>query len=471
MRLAGILRRSKWSLHRVVALGSFLAFVAILALGMKIRLDCVPLTGNYGDQELFWRWADSANRDGLFAVYLYKEDANHPPLGIAALGLVTQVYRSGGGDMSQFRPAEISEPLKLPPLIFDAAMIVAAYWIMRRLVGPVWALLPAAAIAFNPVVILDSALWGQTDSVFSFFLVVAVAALYFQRNALGWGSFSLALLSKLQAIPLLPLMGVATLAPRTTDESVRVSWYGTRRTWKRLGIGAAVAAVILLVIMVPFFFVSGEKALQFAAQSVDKYPSETINAYNFWWWITDGQGNMDNGSPETTSDQQNAPGLPITARTFGFMLFGAYVLLLAYRAVSDPYRRNEYLLAGFLYVAFFMLPTQIHERYIYPAIPLFALSIVRPEEHGKRKIEWFGLLFYTVFTVTGLYNMIRFVNFDTPIYGILGFLIPGGLMDVVRLNVMLLALSVLILIWPRRFRMPSFDNSPQPSLNTGSHGQ
>lgn len=433
---------------RLIALGSFLVFVVILALGMKLRVDVAPFYGYVDDQTYFWVWADSVNRDGLFAVYDRQRDANHPPLGIAALGLATQIYRSGGGDTSSYVPERQSALLKIPSLIFDAAMIVFAYGMTRRLAGPLWALLTSAAIAFNPLVITDSALWGQTDSLYTLFMLIAVGALYFRRNRLTWGSFSLGLLAKLQAITVLPLLVVATLVPRTGDEAAPVSRFGTRQTWKRLWVGAAVVLLIQIIGMTPFFIGSRERALQPLFLAVDRFHFMTVGAYNFWYWITDGRGNFQPHVLDIMTDQEQVAGLPLTARTTGFILFGAFTLLLVYRALAEPRQRNEFLLAGMLCAGFYMLPTQIHERYIYAAIPLFALSMVRAEGRGWQRIDWPGVILFIGFTLTGLYNVLHALSDTMPVFSGITALFPGGIMDVVHLNVILLVGMVAFLIWP-----------------------
>lgn len=101
--------------------------------------------------------------------------------------------------------------------VFELAMASLAYVMVRRLGGASQGLRPAAAFAgvwLAPTVVANGALWGQADSIWSFFLMLAVAAYCSGRN--GIVGFAVALAIKAQAVFIGPFVLGLTLRRRTS---------------------------------------------------------------------------------------------------------------------------------------------------------------------------------------------------------------------------------------------------------------
>src|SRR5262249_38772459 len=96
-----------------------------------------------------------------------------------------------------------------------------------------------------------------------------------------------------------------------------------------------------------------------------RFPRTTVAAYNLWYLALDG------GSTRDTGFVVGA----ISYRVAGLFLFGVVTLLvcLALLRRSDAPARVES--AAVLALAFFTLPTQIHERYLYLALAFLVLRI------------------------------------------------------------------------------------------------
>jgi Gpi18-like mannosyltransferase len=433
-------------------------FTLILALALAIRLDHAPRY-THGDQGYFFsRWADSALRDTPWAVYYYQE-ANHPPMGLYLMWLSAIVYEMDGSDIGVIDSEGMRMALKLPGIAFDMIMIVGAWWLVWRASGARWAHLVALALAFNPVVIIDSAMWGQTDGILTTFLLFSLGALYHRRYGWAWGLWALALLTKFQAVVLLPLLVVATLWPRTEGEDAPpFALFGTAAGWQALWVGVRSAVLIVVFVMLPFVAVSGRAALVPFTGAVDDYPLITLTAYNFWFWVSGGYANWDSAFPAAQDDRLIVLG-NLSARTVGFGLLSLFVALFMLRALTQRHHRNEYLFGAALYIAFFMLPTQIHERYIYPAIPLLAMAIAHRRAPGVTQLDWRVLFLYITFTITGTYNLFfYFPSIDSQLHVIFNQLFPGGRNVVAAANMPLLFATLLFVLWPdsgRVWRLPT----------------
>ncbi|MCC7452363.1 MAG: hypothetical protein IT324_33485 [Anaerolineae bacterium] len=476
-----------------IPLTRWLLLAIILVLAIVIRLPMLTASYSTTDMALFEAWTRAAVQKGLFGVYANVKDApevDHPPLGVTILSVSAKIHEMTGGSLADdnvgFRAA-----LRFVLLIFDVLLIAAGYAIALRLASPpvinsshsltpagsvpppptpspqaewgsravrfplstkwrggqgvrpsiaggeaqsiVWATLVGAALAFTPGLIADSVWWGQTDGVFSFFLLLTIYAVHRRWITASWALYALTILTKFQGIAVLPLLLILTWQ--------RFGWRGMLR-------GIVVFAVMLLIGIGPFVLVSGEGALRPYIQSVGKYPYISINAHNFWYWSLSPQYDLRNfGQPTDTSLMFG----PFTVRTVGFILFGIAAGLIALRAWLLPDRRDEFLLAAGLYTAFFMFSTQMHERYLYPAVVLMALAMV-----GSR---WLWLV-WLGFAATVSRNILDSASTDHLLFSSTVQLLDWANFQNARLNVILM-----VALFAAIFRKPH----PQP-LSASSEG-
>ena len=195
---------------------------------------------------------------------------DHPPLGVALLTVSTKFFEMSGGDLNGDTPG-FRTAIKLPLFIFDLLLIAAGYVMAYRMAAhrtpqagkvnalrPIfWASVVAAGLAFTPAVIADSVWWGQTDGVFSFFMLLTVYALHRRKTGLAAAFYALTILVKFQGIALLPIIVVLTF-----------------RRFGLIGIirGVVVFAIVFAVGIGPFVMASGEDAWRPYRESVGKVP-------------------------------------------------------------------------------------------------------------------------------------------------------------------------------------------------------
>ena len=316
---------------------------------------------------------------------------DNPPMLVYPLWLVGWLFRQVFSPL--FPPPWLNDPpilrflLRLPALAADllTAALIARATASR---GARMVLTAVALYLFNPALIFDGAYWGQTAALHSFWMLAAAAAA--MQPAFGWAALSitLAVLTKPQALATAPFIAFA-------------AWRAARLT--RF---AAAAGVTLAVVLLPFLLTASmDSVVPQYAQTAQYHPLVSVNAHNFWWLVTRGQG----WQPDSTLIWG-----PLSFRAAGILLFGLASLLSL--AVLWRDRSALYRVAAFQSLAFFMLLTQIHENHL---IPMFAPLVVACAL--ERKGWWlFGALALTALANMALHdpNLVMALGYPAEeIYG------------------------------------------------------
>ncbi|HUG48206.1 MAG TPA: phospholipid carrier-dependent glycosyltransferase [Candidatus Limnocylindria bacterium] len=375
--------------------GAAPALVTLLLAGLLLRLTIayvlLPGSGFESDIGTFTAWALRMAEVGPGGFYAPDVFADYPPAYLYVLWLL------GGtahllSDLTGTAPASIAAGLiKLPPMLADVGIGLLLYllvrsWLLARLDRHRLGLLAAAIYLFNPVTWYDSAIWGQTDAVGALVLLLGVAALIRGNSE---GAVALAVLAGLVkpqfGVVLVPLVGVVLLrrhlfapgsGPRhrpRVPQAVRGWFEEERGPWRLLSSGV-VGMLLLLAFITPF----GLDVISFArrmAETAGGYEYLTVNAYNLWALV--GAGGRPpfafggGWSPDTVPLLGPLPGVVIG----GALLLGGFLLGLLRAAWRDD-ARSIVMVAVFLALAFFALPTRVHERYLFPVFALLPLLAV-----------------------------------------------------------------------------------------------
>ncbi len=350
MRLLGFLRRFD---------ALFLAL--IVAFGVRFGLSWNP---GYGfDIGVYQGWARSAVELGLAESYTQQVGGNmlpdYPPFSITMLAGFGHVYKFLFGvfdlDTMSYRMY-----IKLPAIFADVLICGLLYLIIKKWKGKRAGLTGAWIYALNPAAIYDSALWGQTDSIYSMLLLGALAAWIYEKRDLTAVLLALSILTKLQSIVLFPLFAYIVLT--STD----------RRSFLRF---CVTGMITTLIVLIPYALGNVlEEVVSVYTGSVGAYSNVTIGAYNFWWSILADKGWR---IQSTTS-----PFGLMSYTKWGITLFGlmyAFILWIFHKHLKNT-RNIEALMycSALLAAAFFLFLTQMHERYLFPfvafGVPLVFIS-------------------------------------------------------------------------------------------------
>lgn len=322
-----------------------LALVILAALA--VRLPWLTAPDPVGDLELAARRMGALYELGLAGAYT---GGDYLPLRLYLLhGLSQLVPPLGGGFVAPLPPATMVL-IKLPSLIADLAAAAILYVWSRRWASPRWAAALAALYALSPPVWINVAWWGQVDTLLVLPLLAAVLLLDRAGGRWSWVCWALALMIKAQAIVIAPVLYVVT-----------VRRYGPRA----LLAGAAGAAAVLLAGCAPLLLAGqGEGLAEAYLGSVGRFPVVSVGAYNLWELL--GQAGAHDLEPFIGGWSYRTIGLALVA---GVAMLVCAALTLRYDLVAA--------LDGtiVLVLAFFALPTQIHERYLLLCLIFVAARI------------------------------------------------------------------------------------------------
>lgn len=240
--------------------------------------------------------------------------------------------------------------LKFPATVADtltAFALAMAVWARPRV-----AVLCAALYIFHPAIFYVCVFWGQLDSVYTALLVCGLVALQKKKWVGAWLAAAAALGSKVQAVACLPVLMADTL----------------RRGGIRAAVGGVIVFVgVLILLTVPWWW-TGRLDSQFfdSVFLSSRTPRAVVSGYNLWYLILDERAH-------TTSSLAQIPLLGLSVRTLGMLGYGAYTSFIAFGLWQNR-ARDSVLGAALTSFGLFMLPTEVHERFLFPVIALLMLA-------------------------------------------------------------------------------------------------
>ncbi len=370
---------------------------ALLALGLLVA---PRIYHNYDVVDCFLAWARASGGTRPWEVYrprVAADDCDYPPLVPYALTLVEAARRvARAPDVSAVSVILV----KLPNLLAQMAAVPLLWAALRGRWGERRARFAAVLVAVSPALFVNTAAWGQFDVLLSFFVVAALLALLRDRPTLAGVAMGFALATKLLAIVPAPLFAL---------------WVGHRYGVKKLAIAVAVGLAIVVALSLPHVLGGAGGAVAKAyTGAVNYYPFRTGEAYN-GWYLLDRYDIAVRGlaGPVARRDDRAALG-PLTFRHLGLAAFAAYTLFV----MAALWRRlTPYALlwaTAMHLFAFFMLPTQVHQRYIVPA----AAVLVLLAPLSPRGFALFAGLTLTATLNQGL-DLLRALPWTSPLGGAL----------------------------------------------------
>ncbi|GAL87218.1 hypothetical protein Emtol_1015 [Sporocytophaga myxococcoides] len=247
--------------------------------------------------------------------------------------------------------------LKLFTLVFD---VLTIYLLINLLVKFNISPYKSFLVLFNIAFLYNSIIWGQVDSIFTFFGLASI--LFALNKKVLWSIIFLvlALNAKLQAIIFIPIV-VIVLLPAVFENP------------RSLINGLIGGLIIQIVILLPFLLENkSDLVLKVAFGSVGYYPVVSMNAFNFWYLIMD-------GNLREVSDEILFYG--IKYKTWGLILFFLFSfisllplllstlnIIIEKKEKSMEYYKIVFLAAAAIPLVFFYFNTEMHERYSHAMI-------------------------------------------------------------------------------------------------------
>lgn len=413
------------------------AVLVVLALGLALRLIIaylLPGSGFATDLSAFEFWMQNLTLEGPSGFYQRDFFHDYTPGYLYALWLVGSVIRAFNlGDLGETIPMFQTFGIKVVPILADLAI----GWLVHSMVLELGgrrrlALLGAAIAVLNPIAWFDSVVWGQVDSVGVVFMLLAVRELWRDRPERAAIWTVVAAVIKPQLGILIPLVAIVTIRralwpdggegdPSRTGRPLRILTTGLAGFLTAVALCLPFGLSVVELTGQPPFVRSG--LLEQVAVAAGGYPYLTVNAYNPWALVPSNLGlSMANSgqwicdfavSPETASTVARGCGsgsvlvAGIPAVLIGTGLLLATMALTLWLVARRPDRMTLLVGLAVLALAFFVVPTRVHERYGYP---FFALGAIL----AAVSVRW--RLAYVVLSAATLANM----------YVVLTTLYPGN---------------------------------------------
>lgn len=294
----------------------------MLAMGLALRLLFMP--AKTLDMLAYIQWYDYIAQHGIIPSLGGESFGYNPPfIYLLALATLTQ----------SFLPKIIA--IKLIPFAFDLINAVLVYKIVKtRFPDDNKPLLAALLFWLTPTILINSSFWGQTDSLYTCFLLLAVLYLLKDRPTAAVVAFALSISVKAQGIFLAPLLGVLFFQKR-------IRWHTF-----------FLVPVVYVLSFLPTVLAGRPLDSIFStyAGQGETFSRASMNAANFYFFI----GQRDYKSALLI-------GIPLAA-----LLLLIWVLVYGRKAYSlTP---NILVFTALVSVALtpFLLP-KMHDRYFYPA--------------------------------------------------------------------------------------------------------
>ena len=435
------------------------AIALLLALGLAFRLIMAYLvpelagSGFTNDLVSFRAWAADLAANGPGGYYERGGLRDYTPGYLYVLWLIGVVGRAIGGIGDLIKLPAILSDVALALIVYLMLRndLGVREWRAR---------LAALVVLVNPVTWFDSVIWGQVDSFGVVFLLLAVRELWTGRTERSAVLAVVAALIKPQLGILVPIVAAVTIrralwpdggsgldpVPPPGDMRLEAALRGLRRRIParagellggamRLpgfriattGLAGFVTAVILcwpfgLSVIAPTTqvpFVESGLARQIA-RTAGGYPYLTVNAHNPWALLAadvDGQpyglaanggwvcdvlvpaGSATGDAPVPCAADAAPPyvsiaGIPPVVVGAGLLL--AVVVAVSLLVARRPDRLTILVGVTVLALAFFVVPTRVHERYLFPLVALGAVLAA---------VSWRWAIAYAVSCLGMLLNM------------------------------------------------------------------
>jgi len=329
----------------------------VFAFALLVRIPFMWTQGYPEDVFQYSQWTWKAFHFGIYSLY----DATHGitsdnyPLCLFPFKVIGLLYNALTGS---FERISMYDPLlrfllRTPAVICDLAIGIGLYFWTKRRHSEKIAVTAAALYMFNPGIIFDSALYGQIDSIHAAFCLFAFLLILDCRPVTAGILIGLAAFQKPQSFALFPIFA-ATIAQRQGTKGLLKAFMGATAA------GVVATAPFILGGSLPNLF-------KFLLSTAAVHPTISWYADNFWLLLY-------GRDAFTMPDTARAWFLPFSYRVVGIGLVASFYGYIIRRSLktSDPSTLLRW--AAISVLVFFFFATQMHENYLYLALPLLAFA-------------------------------------------------------------------------------------------------
>lgn len=343
------------------------AFILFLLFASIVRLILAASVHGYdGDLDYYRKWAEAAA--GEFRLVYGSGNVDYPPLYLYILHFIGRALRALKLDLGSILGIML---MKMPAILADILSGIMIYSAASRQMSGNTALILSGLYLFNPAILVNSAMWGQTDSIMTLLAVTGLYCLYHDRIMASAFFFACACLMKPQAFIFLPVLFLELIRKKSLREFL---------------LCMATGLFTGFVIILPFsLWRDVWWIVRLYTGDWSKYAYASLHAHNLFALAG---GDMVRDSAMFLFMPYKVWSLIFTLAVLGFFL---------YLYLKSGVQNRIFAAALVLQAGIFMFTSRMHERYLYPAVMLLVMVLIYS---GDRRI--FGLL--------GLLSMTVFIN-------------------------------------------------------------
>lgn len=310
-----------------------------LIAGLLVRLIFATFPGFHVDTDTFFAWGVRVVEVGFSRFYSPDVWTNYTP-GMIYVFYFLGLLKNG----FSLNPEQFYYLLKIPSIIADLALSYFVYKQLLETSSRKIAFFGLIFCLFNPVLIFNSSIWGAFDGLLTLFLFLSVYYLAGKKLILSSVFLAIALLIKPQAIAIAPVFGLFFLKNFSFPNLFKISLPGL---------------VAIIILSLPYFPTDPVFGfIKLFINMAQDYKGNSLFAYNTWgifgFWIDD-------------------------ATNLGFLSYHVWGLILLslfwifFYLLFFKRKFDAFAFTTLAFLAFFFLPTRIHERYLFSAIPFLIL--------------------------------------------------------------------------------------------------
>ncbi|MBN2536203.1 MAG: glycosyltransferase family 39 protein [Spirochaetales bacterium] len=326
-------------------------FVVFIGIAFLLRVIMGYLIeGQAGDLGCFKGWGQHAistpwtDYYDYYSAYIHKAKywCDYPPVYVMILAVLAWIQR-----IFQLGAPAYTLLIKMPNIISDIICCYLIYRLAKRHFHNTGALALSILYAFNPAIIINSAVWGQADAIYTLLALLVVIFILDNKLWLSGLVLGIALLIKIQTA-FVAFAGIFALIEKKSAKD----WVSTMAA----SLGIFFLMVLPFGIKLPFEWIFVQ-----LIGTLTGYPFASVNAYNFFALFG---GNWLRGSePFLFGFSSDVWGIAIGYFAIIFMIFIYFY---------SKEKSKNYYIGLFAMAAIFMFIPGMHERYLY-AVVVFSI--------------------------------------------------------------------------------------------------
>ena len=341
------------------------AIFILVALGLVKTMGLLAFSGFGTDVGSYQAWALQIADLGPAHTYQQGYFLDYPPGYLYALWIAGVVSRAIGAGGDTLRII-----VESPALIADFFLCFVVYAFMRRTEHSKLALAAMLMVALNPALLFDTVVWGQSDSVLTLVMWLAVTATLAGEFEISWALAAVAVLIKPQGLMVVPVLGWWLLLE------------ADYATWLRsavVSLGTFIIGIAPFQIGHPWNWI-----IELYTSTAAYYHETSVNAFNFIALIG-GLRQMDSGTIAG-----------ISFFTLGMSLLVPLYAFVGYVLWRVRNARSLFYASFIALFGFFLFAPRMHERYLYPSL-IFVIPL------ALESYEMMGV--FALLTITCLFNL------------------------------------------------------------------